>query len=315
MPRAIPARLAILLALGSGVGHAEPAEVDEPPSAASSMEDPPNAVRWSDEWPRFRSWEYVATSVALVGALYLRFLGPNESANLRGGWLFDDDVLDAIALDSVDGHRNAAYAAHTLFGATFAYRLVDSLVLPLAIHDDSDLALQMSMIDLEAFGTVAIVLWGTQVFVRRERPVVGRHCDDPEFARVTGECQTDNRDRNRSFIAGHLATVLAGAGVTCMHHSHIPLYGGAGDSIACGAMIGAAGVTGALRMMTEDHHPTDTLLGIGLGAVAGWVVPGVLHYGSRRTTMARDGSRPTVTARVIPWAAEDRVGVAAIGSF
>ena len=234
---------------------------------------------------------------------------------MRGGWLFDDDVLDVVALETAKANELGQTFGDAFFYGTFAYRLVDSIGVPLIGYGDGDLALQMSMIDLEAFGTVALVLWGSQAFVRRERPVITRRCDEPQFA-GTSKCNADSVERSRSFIAGHFAVVLTGAGLTCMHHRHIPLYGGQWDDVACGSTIGAAAMTAGLRLMTEDHYPSDTVLGLALGGFAGWVLPSVLHYKSRpRQSEVAHANATTIRVQVLPMLQQDRYGVAALGVF
>jgi membrane-associated phospholipid phosphatase len=224
--------------------------------------------------------------------------------------LFDDAILDRVAIDDTGGRDAMSLASHIVFGGSMAYRVVDSLILPLVVHDDSDLALQMSVTDLEAFGTVAAVLWGSHVFVARERPVVTRRCDDPSVAEDISQCDPDSRDRARSFIAGHLATVVAATGLTCLHHARIPLYGGGiADTLACGTMFVASGFSAVSRVTTEAHYPSDVLFGVALGTVAGWVVPMALHYGF--------GSSPEsdVAVRVLPWLGEQQTGLLFVGHF
>jgi membrane-associated phospholipid phosphatase len=274
-------------------------------------------VRWHDEWPRIRTWEYFATAGALGGAFALRFAGPDPPDNWRGGILFDDAIMDRLALATPDNRVLASHIADGMFYGSMAYRLVDSVFVPLVGYGDGDLALQMSMIDLEAFGTVGIVLWGSQVFVGRKRRGTPDNCNDPLQSPYC------NDERLRSFIAGHAATVTAAAGVTCMHHGHIPLYGGDADTIACGSMIGAAAMTGVARMWIEAHNPSDTLLGWGLGAFAGWFVPAALHYGfgGRReraqAELARTSRTPPLAPRalILPWATEQGGGAALAGIF
>jgi membrane-associated phospholipid phosphatase len=321
-----PGRRSAALALPLGLlfavdaaAQAPPPRVDVPPPPRA-IEEPPRTVRWHNEWPRVRAWEYAATAVVLGTAFVLRFAGPKPPSNWQGGILFDDAFIDRIGLDNADHHRTVKYAGDALFYGSMAYRLVDSVFVPWAGYGDGDLALQMSMIDLEAFGTVAIVLWGSQLAVGRERPVVSRRCADPAFTEFTSECEPEDDQRNRSFIGGHAATVMAAAGVTCMHHGHNALYGGAADPIACGLMIGAAGATGVGRMMTEDHYPSDTILGWGLGAFAGWFVPAALHYGfdddrPKRVSRRLDPGNPRLRVLLLPWANDQGGGLAALGLF
>src|SRR5690606_36370140 len=121
------------------------------------------------------------------------------------------------------------------------YRLVDSAAVPLIGYGDADLALQMSMIDLSAFSVQALVLWGSQVLVGRTRPIVLR-CSGQD-AMLDERCAISSRlAPRRSFIAGHAASGITAAGLTCLHHARIPLYGGWGDGASCGATIVAAAV-------------------------------------------------------------------------
>jgi membrane-associated phospholipid phosphatase len=148
------------------------------------------------------------------------------------------------------------------------------------------------------------------VFVARERPIVSRGCGDPEVRAEISSCDPQSDNRGRSFIAGHVATVFAATGVTCLHHSHMPLYGGgAGDVIACATMALATAVTAVSRITIESHYPSDVVFGLMLGAGAGWVVPMALHYGF--------GSAPqsSTALRVVPWIAKGRSAVMLIGMF
>jgi membrane-associated phospholipid phosphatase len=271
---------------------------------------PESSGLWRPEWRRAATWEYFATGAALAGGFYFRFLGPQADVNWRGGILFDDEILDHVAIQDLDDRNAMALAGDIVFLGSMAYRAVDSLVLPLTVHGDPDLALQMTMTDLEAFGTVAISVWGSQVFVVRERPIVPRRCGDPAVAAEIGACDPESSNRGRSFIAGHVATVFAATGVTCLHHAHMPLYGGgAGDVIACATMVGGTAFVAANRVMIESHYPTDVIFGLALGAGAGWLVPLALHYGFG------GDSRSETTLKVIPWFAEERSGLMLVGVF
>jgi len=278
------------------------------PSVARGAPESPGL--WRPEWRRAAPWEYYATGAVLAGAFYLRFLGPQADVNWRGGILLDDEILDRLAIQDLDDRNVMSRAGDVAFLGSMAYRLVDSLVLPLTVHDDPDLALQMSMTDLEAFGTVAITVWGSQAFVVRERPVVPRRCGDPEASAEIGTCDPESKTRGRSFIAGHVAVVFAATGVTCLHHAHMPLYGGgAGDVIACASMFGVTAFTAVSRVATESHYPSDVLFGLALGAGAGWLVPMALHYGFG------GDPRSGTALSVVPWFAEEQSGMMLVGAF
>jgi len=208
---------------------------------------------------------------------------------------------------------------------TMAYRLIDSALLPGLVHDNWDVALQMSMIDIEAYAVVAAVLWGSQLAVGRTRPFV-ESCEegtlDPE---KIDKCDTvDSGNARRSFIAGHSAVAVTGAALTCLHHDRMPLYGSrAGDMAACGTHVAFATITTMSRALSENHYFTDTLLGISLGLVAGWIVPSALHYGffdddDDDTALDRRPSAPRgsqLELAVAPTANDDGPGVMLIGRW
>ena len=197
-----------------------------------------------------------------------------------------------------------------------AYRLVDSAILPTLVWRSPDVALQMSMIDLESFGFVALALWGGQAVFGRERPYVKR-CSDPAFGPSEAGCGQNSTEANRSFFAGHPAVVLTAAGLTCTHHAHLPLYGGGGDALACGIMIGAAAATGVGRIVTEEHHLSDALVGYGAGVIAGWVMPEFLHYRlAKPSVVATEQTRkPGVRMTVAPAVGPHDLGLEMRGIF
>jgi membrane-associated phospholipid phosphatase len=102
----------------------------------------------------------------------------------------------------------------------------------------------------------------------REDPNYANQCDDPVFL-------------NQSFVSGHTAIAFTGAGLTCAHHRHLPLYGGGWPDVAiCVATLAAASSTAVLRVMSDRHYASDSLLGVGIGLVSGWGLPEWLHYGA-----------------------------------
>jgi membrane-associated phospholipid phosphatase len=267
-------------------------------------------VRIRPEWRRAAPWEYVASGILLGGSLTLRATNTQTSVNWRGGILFDDDVLDAIAIEDLDRRSALSLASNIAFGGAMAYRVVDSMVLPLALHGQPDLALQLSITDTEALSLVGALVFGSQVFVARERPIVERRCGDPAVRDQIGTCDADSTGRNRSFIAGHVAIVLAATGLTCVHHSKLPLYGGGvADVIPCVAMFGVTAFTAYSRIAIESHYPSDVVLGLVVGAGAGWLVPLGLRYGF--------GGRLNQAAHVsvLPFFTGEQTGFMLVGDF
>lgn len=236
-----------------------------------------SAVEWDDSWDKFRWWEYPA-SVGLLGfGLSSRFLLPPPDADWTNPPELDQQIIDAVAVREKGPRDTLTLVSDITFYGAMAYRAVDSTVVPGLVHDNPEVAWQMAWMDLQAFSVVAGVLWGSQLLVGRVRPTAD-NCDDP--TRAGYRCGDSKNNRNRSFIAGHPATSITAAGLTCLHHEKMPLYGGGwGDTTACGAMIGNAVVGTTVRLMVEAHYPSDVLMGVALGVTAGYVVPKTLHYG------------------------------------
>lgn len=247
------------------------------PAPAGAQTPPAAELRWGDAWHEVRAWQY-PTTVAMLGfGLTARFVLPDPEPNWRGAWEVEQAILDAIGVRDDPARENIEVVSDITFGGAMAYRVFDSLLLPGVFYGNWDLAWQLSWIDLQSFGLVATVVWGSQLFVGRVRPT-SLYCDDP--TRKGHSCDPNGKDYARSFIAGHPATAITAAGLTCLHHKHLPLYGGGmADKIACGALIGNAVVNAATRLMAEDHYPSDVLFGTVLGLTAGWVLPQALHYG------------------------------------
>jgi membrane-associated phospholipid phosphatase len=276
-------------------------------------------VVWNPEWHRVRPWEYVAAPVFGAGSIALRFAGPQPDRNWKGGILFDDALIDAIAVRG-EGRDTVATVSDSAFYGAMAFRLVDSAVLPGIQHHAWDVALQMSFIDLEAFAISGTLLWGTQLFVGRERPYVQVCRDDPEFAAREADCEPSD-DWNRSFFSGHPAIGVTAAALTCLHHTRMPLYGKVGDPLVCGLTIAMASANGIARVMSEKHYGTDLVVGVGVGLFAGYVVPRSLHYGwrpgsvrSTRKVGEADGDSGTVVL-VLPLVTDKRVGLSLAGSL
>lgn len=242
--------------------------------------DQPNRVEWKDSWDRFRWWQYVTTGVMGPGGLALRFYTEPPRNNFGDDILFDRRAQDLLLLDSVEGRGLARDIGNGLFYGAMVYRLVDDLAVVGLGHGNGDVALQMMMMDLQAYSIVSAVMWTTQAFVGRTRPHSER-CDEPGVNDGDLGCASDDtNNRYRSFIAGHPASIVAAAGTTCIAHSRMPIYGGGiGDDLACASMIGASAAMGALRIMSGSHHASDVLFGTALGFFAGWIVPWALHYG------------------------------------
>lgn len=293
------------------------------PRRAPSGADP-TGIEW--RWVAFRKVEYALTFGGLTGAMLARFLAPAPSTDFRGGILFDDALQRRFAMNDLRRRSTVVTLSDIGFYGAMAYRLVDSGYVPTFVYGRPEVSLQMAMIDLESFGFVAAVLWFPHLAFGRERPL-GSHCRaDPAFRAGEPVCADDHVEHNRSFFAGHAATAMAGAGLTCTHHRHLPLYGGGlADKMACGLTIASAAATGVGRLVTEKHHGTDVVWGWGVGAFAGFVMPEILHYRHAKAEPATaHATRPkthpaeppkTVHATFVPRVSMTGVELGVMGTF
>jgi membrane-associated phospholipid phosphatase len=236
----------------------------------------PSSVEWSEDWPRFRLWEGIATGLLGVQAATAGLLYPDPQRNWRGGILFDDAIRDAVRLKTYDAREAARPYSDTIYRVLGVYPLlVDNLIVTWAVHGSGDVALEMLGMNLESYALTGALSF-TLAQVGRERPAARGCATDPNYS---PKCD-DPIALNKSFFSGHTAVNFTAAGLICAHHQHLPLYGGGWPDIAI-CLLGAAAATtqGALRMMTDDHYSTDVLFGAGVGIFSGYILPQMLHYG------------------------------------
>lgn len=276
-------------------------------------------VAWNPAWPRFRKAE-----IALTGGLTLQvaaalFLYPAPQRNWEGGILFDDAARDALVLKSRNARAQAAKVSDYLYyGLATLPLALDVGIVARGVHGSGDVALQMLAMDLEGYALAGAIAMSAEK-LGRVRPV-DRGCKkDPNYS---GRCG-DDAQLNVSFMSGHTTIAFAGAGLTCAHHTNLPLYGGgAPDILACAVALTAATAAGTLRVSSDSHYTTDVLLGAGVGLFAGYGMPSLLHYRKTRTGAPRTGLLPTfrsshgeVIAVVAPSFDSGRVGLTLAGAF
>jgi membrane-associated phospholipid phosphatase len=216
----------------------------------------------------------VAFGLAAIGIGF--FVDPQTSGG-KTGLLFDDAFRDVLRADSRSGRDAARLVGDTGYRTMALFPLVD-VALAWAIHGNSEVALQMLSIDLEAFAVAGFIGVATDHFIGRGRPSVTPCSRDDKYERFCGE-----KDAFSSFLSGHSVIAAAGAGVTCAHHLSMPLYGGgAGDIAACAVASALALTTGVARMVNDRHWATDVTTAWITGAAVGYLWPRLFHYRSRR---------------------------------
>jgi membrane-associated phospholipid phosphatase len=284
------------------------------PAIADSANAAPPRVVWNEAWPRFRTIEAIVTGAMLVPIAGALFLYPEPSDNIEGGFLFDNPVRKAIVLDSKSARSQAASLSNLpYFGGLAFPLLIDTALVTAGIHGAGDVALEMLAMNLQSFAISGAIAISFQK-MGRVRPAAKGCAKDPDYA---SQCD-DSVFLNQSFVSGHTAIAFTGAGLTCAHHRHLPLYGGGWPDVAiCVATLAAASSTAVLRVMSDRHYASDSLLGIGIGLASGWGLPEWLHYsagngrpsGALLPTFGGDGW----SALIAPQIGEGTLGLTLIG--
>jgi membrane-associated phospholipid phosphatase len=276
------------------------------PAAAHAADDEPrpSTLEWSPLWPRFRSWEYGGTLALGLGALALnRAAAPPAEARLAGGWLFDGFAREHLRAGTPGGRARARRTSDVLLWSGVAMPfLVDA---PIALgRRRPDIAGQLVLMNLEAFAISSFTTRALKIGIGRARP--GRElCGGP----LAGEYACDTDDSRSSLPSGHASFAATAAGLTCVHHRYLPLWGSpTADAGACALMVAAALATGTARVVGDRHYATDVLLGSALGFGIGYGTPWLLHYRAGR----RDEN---AGATLLPMVGDDRLGAAVVGAF
>jgi membrane-associated phospholipid phosphatase len=80
-------------------------------------------------------------------------------------------------------------------------------------------------------------------------------------------------------------------------------------------------MNGLGRVITEKHYPSDLIVGFGVGALAGWALPEILHYAHPRAPFAGTSRQPVAAEKVrtravlLPTVSAHGPGVSLVGTF
>ncbi len=255
----------------------------------------PSSVHWNEDWQRFRWWEGVLTAGFFVSTYaFESSLHPPSTANWSGPVLLDAPIRGLLRGRSPGVEKGAARYSDFLLKTAFFYPFIDA-GLTLAIHRDADVAAQIALMDAESLGFAGAFSLFTERIVGRERPYV-RDCGG-EGTRVGNNPCGGDGDRI-SFFSGHASAAFTSAGLTCIHHQHLPLWGGgAPDTWACVWALSLASTTGLLRIVSDKHYASDVFTGAAVGLFSGYVVPALLHYGFGRAPPGRSAVSPVGVIR------------------
>ena len=247
---------------------------------APAHADQEKTVQWNENWPRVHLVEVGAIVALTVGSIELSLVKPPDHANWSGGILFDDGARKFFKSDSAKTQEFAATWSDNFYhGMVLAPYVIDNYIVALGVHQNADVALQMTLINLQSLGLSGVISLGAERTVGRARPYTAE-CSGPTRADKVGFNHCDGVGEFESFYSGHAAAAFTMAGLTCVHHQHLPLYGGGlPDAMACIVMVSLATTTGVMRMVADRHYASDVLIGTTIGIINGYVLPSWLHYG------------------------------------
>jgi membrane-associated phospholipid phosphatase len=235
--------------------------------------------------------EMVLTGVAAGIALATNILPP-----LKTGWsspvLFDED-LRSLRLPTLDARLEVRSGTDAGLALMTTYPiLVDSIIVAYWYRGSDDVALQMALIDAEAFAIVGALEGTTNLLSGRARPYFAE-CGTGVPSSTT-DCSTDTL--HRSFFSGHSAISFTAASLICAHHEALHLFESAADPITCTAGLVAAATIGTLRIVGDAHYFSDVFVGALVGTAVGLGVPLLHHY--RRAD--KDGTPSAFSLKLVP---------------
>ena len=255
------------------VGHPPP--VMFPPPV---LERPETDVYWHDEWPRFSAFELLLSiSVTARNADLGNHLdGPHGPLFDFQVPLIDKGVRNLIRGSGPSQRAGAKRISDVGFRVmVFAPYVLDVGFGALVLHQNPDVALQLALIDFEVLTLAGMTqLLGSRLTGRLRPSFYDTGCPP-------GGCT--NGDDYRSFLSGHAMATFAAAGLICVHHEMIPLFGGgAPDTLACAWGIAAASLTSTMRIVADEHWTSDVMIGAAAGWGFGYFLPKALHFHTKK---------------------------------
>jgi membrane-associated phospholipid phosphatase len=267
--------LALAVALGAAAAlPAAPASAQREAVAQGEPDSRDHRLTWSP-YRRFRPVEYTLTFGAPVVFRVIDF-NTREASEPR--WnrpiLLDATIRGWLRAESYDGRVLAAEVSNWTWYVSMAWPFVDAIAVALIADRNPDVAWQLSALGLQAFALSGFISLTSIKATARARPTRAECRADPGYHTLCGQGL-------RSFPSGHVAGGFAGAGLVCVSHAHLPLYGGGVlDAAACATALTVATTSAIGRVITDRHYASDVIVGAGLGLSLGWLMPWLLHYRS-----------------------------------
>jgi hypothetical protein len=250
-------------------------------------------VTW--RWQRFQPAEYVATAAMLAGAFGLRFGAPPKTEPVfTDGILVDDWFYETAYPRDADARKAWELAGDVPYWTSYLWGAADPLIA--GFTHGWDVGSQMLLINLESYSAYSMVLFGAQYVIPRRRPAESG-CDGHDGPADHGDC--DSPESVRAFIGGHTGFVSTTAALTCLHHAYMPLFGdGFANHFPCAYWVTASALVFTARAVKGDHYLSDDILGLGVGMLAGGLLPWALHYAHGPLPWGRSDDADATAARL-----------------
>lgn len=272
--------------------------------ADEAKKDDGHRLQWN--FPRFRTWEFIAAGAVTAGNLGFEIAYSNTPRDRwTGPILLDRPARNFLRGGTNDARITAANISDHLWNGTTYYVLLDGLVTPLVSDKfNTDVAFQLTLLNWQAIGTAGLLTRLAHITVGRTRPSL-QGCSNEEGAE--NKCEF----RGASFIAGHAAMTSANAGLACANHQNLKLYGGGiPDAAVCPILVTTAASVGILRIIADKHWLSDTIVGWALGGSIGYGMPYLLHYRYVKKVVS-----PLPNSALLPWGDATSAGIQFAGMF
>ncbi len=273
-------------------------------TSTARAESRPRRLAFDSRFRPFQWPDAVQTGVTLGAYAYLEFgMDYPDEPRWSGPILFDAAARDAFRAESADGRNAAAVVSDATWYVPMLLPWLEGIAVPLFTDDwNFRVAWELTALNAQAVSVVALFTRAGHKLVARERPDVQPCLTDPNYDNT---CLLGSY---ASFPGGHTSAAMVGAGLSCAHHTYLPLYGGgAADLTVCIAATAVGTASAFARLAADRHYATDVITGALLGWGVGFGMPVLLHYRWPGNASAQQAWAIT------PWVTGESLGIGGLG--
>lgn len=263
------------------------------------------------EWEPLSPRDYWIDVGLAAGAFSAYALIPKQNGDLGHSNFIDDAGRSAFRLSSAGQRHDAHLWSNALLTGVIALPVALDPALTWGRDHNPRSAARISNINAQAFGLTAVLTGTTKALVGRERPYVTTCRRNPQSD--PGCRDLDNDESLKSFYSGHSVYAFTAAGLTCLHHTELHLYGDARDSLACGSAIGLATAVAVARVAADKHFVTDVSSAALIGLFSGYIFPRWLHEARPEGADALGSAK--ISGQWLPLASDESLGFAYLRPF